>query len=345
MLKSSRMSPVRAIKAWLIFEANFYRSWREIYELLCLWHDKKRFQNLERVLCDDSIRVSLKNFLNPFGPPTAKSRSAFQTKTAAINVTPSSNGDYDIEQIKEDALWLSENSKIDEISALRVVLLDWQQSPFDNFASRFVTSPNDEITNISLPTSSTVYTHRDSANERTLSVFRSPASHTFAESQRRSRQTYFLENEKSYILRVAVTLISVALSHTAFASTTEYNCQIGLSSQLPDWLLKEGTNVLKENTYGSLSTVGYRTVITWMEAFRSRLKRLVEFQDLPFDDEMQQPIASSWRMQKVEDLLYIIQLIIAHLESLDEIPTTKVLDTWFNICCDYEFFSSNMLVS
>lgn len=296
-------------------------------------------------MCDESIRISIRNFLDPFGPPSAKSRSAFQTKTAAINVTPSSNGDYDIDQIKADALWLSESSKIDEISALRVVLLDWQQSPFDNYASNFVLSSNDEITNINLFTSSIAHKNRESANERTFSVLRSSTSHTYSEGQRRSRQTYLLEIEKSYILRVAVALISVALSYNIFASTTEYNCEVGLSSRLPDWLLHEGTKILKESNYGSHHTVGYRILITWMEAFRSRLKCLVEFEDLPFGDESQQPIASSWRMQKVEDLLYIVQLIVCYLESVDDAPTTKVLETWFNICCDYEFFSSNTLVS
>ena len=294
---------------------------------------------------DDSIRIALRDFLDPFAPPSAKSRSAFQTKTAAINVTPSSNGDYDIEQIKHDALWLSESSNIDEISALRVVILDWQRSPFDSFASYFSTSQNNEVTDINNLTSTTAHTYRESANGRTFSILRSSASQTCSESQRRSRQTYLLENEKSYILRVAVALMSVSLSRNTFASTIKYNCQFGLSSHLPGWLLHEGTKILKESTYGSHHTVGYRALIIYMEAFRSRLKRLVEFKDLPFDDETQSPIASSWRMQKVEDLLHIVQLIIAYLESVDDIPTAKVLDTWFGICCDYEFFSSNMLVS
>ncbi|KAI0145645.1 nucleoporin subcomplex protein binding to Pom34-domain-containing protein [Hypoxylon sp. NC0597] len=66
-----------------------------------------------------------------FDPPGDKTphHAAFVKKTAAIHVTPTSNDKYDINVIKEDALWLSKNARINEIAALRVVVIEFQSRP------------------------------------------------------------------------------------------------------------------------------------------------------------------------------------------------------------------------
>ncbi|KAI1173931.1 nucleoporin subcomplex protein binding to Pom34-domain-containing protein [Nemania sp. FL0916] len=50
----------------------------------------------------------------------------FEKKTAAIQVTPTPNHKYDINVIKKDALWLAKNARINEVAALRVVLIEYQ---------------------------------------------------------------------------------------------------------------------------------------------------------------------------------------------------------------------------
>lgn len=66
-----------------------------------------------------------------FDPPSDKSphHASFVKKTAAIQVTPTSNEKYDINVIKEDALWLSKNARINEIAALRTVIIEFQSRP------------------------------------------------------------------------------------------------------------------------------------------------------------------------------------------------------------------------
>ncbi|KAI1406973.1 nucleoporin subcomplex protein binding to Pom34-domain-containing protein [Hypoxylon sp. FL1857] len=66
-----------------------------------------------------------------FDPPSDRSphHAAFVKKTAAIHVTPTSNDKYDVNVIKEDALWLSKNARINEIAALRVVVIEFQSRP------------------------------------------------------------------------------------------------------------------------------------------------------------------------------------------------------------------------
>lgn len=47
-------------------------------------------------------------------------------RTAAIQVTPTPNEKYDINILKEDVVWLSKNARINEVSALRVVVIEFQ---------------------------------------------------------------------------------------------------------------------------------------------------------------------------------------------------------------------------
>ena len=75
---------------------------------------------------------------NPYSyTPNTPTKSTFETKTAAINVTPTTKKDYDITEIKEDALWLSKEAEIDELSALRLVVLEYQTRSAAQLQSEF----------------------------------------------------------------------------------------------------------------------------------------------------------------------------------------------------------------
>lgn len=80
----------------------------------------------ERFLTSPEVLGLLSKPFEAFPKPSHATKSTFETKTSAINVTPSSNAPYDIKEIKEDALWLSGSAKLDEVSALRVVVEEYQ---------------------------------------------------------------------------------------------------------------------------------------------------------------------------------------------------------------------------
>lgn len=62
---------------------------------------------------------------------------AFETKTAAINLSPTSNKHYDLAQTKSDALWLSSELDVDALEALRIVLLEWQNRPYSHLQAGY----------------------------------------------------------------------------------------------------------------------------------------------------------------------------------------------------------------
>lgn len=53
-------------------------------------------------------------------------KQAFETKTSAVQVAPTSNPKFDIKTIKDDSIWLSNNARINLFAALRVVVIEFQ---------------------------------------------------------------------------------------------------------------------------------------------------------------------------------------------------------------------------
>jgi nuclear pore complex protein Nup188 len=77
-------------------------------------------------LRDGYVHQLLREPSKTFEPPTTQSRVDFETKTGAINVVPSPNDPYNLDNIKNDARWLSKNVNINEVAALRIVLVEYQ---------------------------------------------------------------------------------------------------------------------------------------------------------------------------------------------------------------------------
>lgn len=84
---------------------------------------------IARFLQDPYVHGLIKTPSKAFDKPSPQTKSAFETKTAAINVTPTSNDKYDIKMIKEDALWLSKSADINEVDALRIAVIEFQARP------------------------------------------------------------------------------------------------------------------------------------------------------------------------------------------------------------------------
>lgn len=77
-------------------------------------------------LGDEYVHELLKTPAAVFAPASDATKAEFESKTAAIHVTPTPNDQYDIKIIKEDAAWLSENAAINLVAALRIVVVEFQ---------------------------------------------------------------------------------------------------------------------------------------------------------------------------------------------------------------------------
>lgn len=61
-----------------------------------------------------------------FPKATPQSKTAYETRASPINATIPADSPYSIAQVKADTEWLSKEAKIDEVTALRIVVLECQ---------------------------------------------------------------------------------------------------------------------------------------------------------------------------------------------------------------------------
>lgn len=100
---------------------------------------------IEQFFSEAKVLELLAHPSKAFPAPSQQSKAAFETKTSAINVTPSSNTRYNIKEVKEDAIWLSNEARIDEVTALRIVLEECQDRSSAQLLGRF---SNEELASI-----------------------------------------------------------------------------------------------------------------------------------------------------------------------------------------------------
>ncbi|KAL2181964.1 nucleoporin subcomplex protein binding to Pom34-domain-containing protein [Thermothelomyces heterothallicus CBS 202.75] len=102
-------------------------SWRlvaaALEDLAC---DRLKSAAVSAFLRDGYVHQLLREPTKTFAPPTNETKLDFETKTGAINVVPSPNDPYNLDTIKDDARWLSKNVNINEVAALRVVIIEYQ---------------------------------------------------------------------------------------------------------------------------------------------------------------------------------------------------------------------------
>ncbi|KZL68507.1 hypothetical protein CI238_00286, partial [Colletotrichum incanum] len=105
-------------------------SWRLIAAALADKDDARRkSEAVVQFLQDDYVRSLIKDPATAFAPPSDSTKSNFETRTAAIHVTPQPNEKFDIKVIKEDAQWLSKNAKVNLVTALRATVVEFQSRP------------------------------------------------------------------------------------------------------------------------------------------------------------------------------------------------------------------------
>lgn len=96
--------------------------------------ERRNCDTLLEFLRDEYVQSLLRDRSTAFGPPSDATKTEFDTKTAAIHVTPTPNDKYDVNVIKEDATWLSKSANLNLVAALRITVLEFQNSPAGHLA-------------------------------------------------------------------------------------------------------------------------------------------------------------------------------------------------------------------
>ncbi|KAH7132230.1 nucleoporin subcomplex protein binding to Pom34-domain-containing protein [Dendryphion nanum] len=303
-------------------------SWSSAYIALCDPETASKSSVLREFLSDEANIDILTSPWKPFVEPSSVEKTLFDTKTAPINVTPSSIAPYSIEDIKADALWLSQQAKISEAVALRLVVLEWQNRPtvqlLTGYAEEEALSMRDAAGLANLGASTFI------PNASILSTLPTQSSAQFdSVDQRRLRIIEIYHSTRIAILRISQLLVSWGAAAGLRLSRGQEYCVN------EDWLEKLGRDVASRQTQKTPNvldscissiretTVGLRNgVCLWAVS-----------------EETQDVAAVQWLDSQHIELVHLLHLAIVHADLLTKkFVATQTVELWFNFLHEQGFY-------
>lgn len=324
------------------------RSWKNLYDDLRTSASLRDDSNIKEFIAEPTPRSALQNFLSPFCGRSSESKATFETKTAAINLTPSPKGDYDVEQLKSDTQWLSVFAKIDELSALRVVILEWQERPSSrilacssNDATGHVADSNGftSISNLILSTRPQGGNANPSRRSEVLQRFEST-------SRRRLRLLQKFLLERLSILLVAELLASYVLyEDIARQKLNESWRPTSMTANNPTWLKEAGDRIIGVLVADARPGKGRYTLDAYLTHFERRFERLAAGQHLPSDDLPSEGVDQMFQIYSVLEMVIIMRLIIILVASSRVVVKDSEVLAWFTLNEKFDHFHEFVMVS
>lgn len=306
--------------------ANRYRSWDIAYSALCDPDTASKSATLRNFLTAEENLEILSRPWKPFPDPSTQEKNKFDSKTAPISVTPSKNGHYNIEEIKEDSLWLSKEARISEYAALRLVMQEWQSRPaiqlLSGLTEEEALSVQEAAGLANLGASTFIPNSSILATPSTLAL-QSDAQFESSD-QRRLRIIDIYHSTCACILRVSQLLISWGcaknLRNEKIYSKDYRVCQ--------DWLEQLGQAIaVKQNRKDTTSATALDQCAA---AVKARLESLDNGYQWTVPDSIQEAASMKWATAQTVELVHLLHTALVHADLVTEryIPGNTI-EEWF----------------
>jgi nuclear pore complex protein Nup188 len=245
-----------------------------------------------------------------------------------------------LDEIKQDTLWLGKQAQIDEVSALRIVVLEWQNRPNSQLLGRFSEEEITSLQEVSGIDSLSLSVGDVQAIElpQYSGVQRADASTDSSQGSRRFRLFHLCLTEKLHILKVSQRLFSAALRRR-MPSNHELSGREEIMNQVPRSTNLEG---LGKSIFG-LQEEGTRkhddltSPEKCIKAIRLRIDNLENGRVWFTSDGLEVEIAFTWYANNLEELVQIIQILFLQLQLSKVIPSSELLLSWLRLMVEYEF--------
>ncbi|OWP07379.1 hypothetical protein B2J93_6158 [Marssonina coronariae] len=269
---------------------------------------------IRRFLDDKEVIRILEDPYNAYKQPSQQSKNAFDTKTSAINVTPSANAQYDIKEIKQDALWLSKAARIEEVAALRLVVEEYQSRASAQLLGPFtegeLSSIGDAAGNNKYSSSIPTFLMSGGADADIQKDFHSQIS-------RRKRIFGQYLAERGYILKSSEVLLYAACS---FAIET----QEGPSKPKSTWLTEYGTAITRTSTLNGDSFI--------LRSIAGVEKNIENISDgAVFNEDGRREDVNGWVRSQLTEALHSMEIIRLVLEYMQDCTSSVVCLRWFRL--------------
>ncbi|KAK5071875.1 hypothetical protein LTR64_004346 [Lithohypha guttulata] len=253
-----------------------------------LWRD---------VLSNEHVQVQIRQDYPSFQTKTPVGAKRLDTATAAINVAPSSDKHYDIPQIKADASWISQELAVNEVQALRVVLLEWQNRPRLHLRAGYSSA---EIASLK-----DVYGSQLGFDARFETSILAPRDEEdFATDSARRRRQVFVHFQEC----IGLSRSWLALRNQEIANQLRFD-----ESQVP--------RITESSIQHSMNTL---------------VKQIQQAAEGPKWSVLDDDTNSIWSVGQLFHAQYLMQVVIWGLRHLSSCPAESV-QQWFRTLADYEF--------
>ena len=302
-------------------------SWKTVFSTL-LRQDGFTASNalLESFFSDKQVQKLLARPFDPFSFTQSNTKSAFDTKISAVNVTPTSQSDYSIDEIKEDSLWLSKEAQIDEISALRIVVLEFQSRPTTQLQTTFsteeVVSLQAAAGNINSESSNLLASALFSAANGLNSQPQNP------QEQRRLRAIQLYLSERQNLLACSKIIFQVGFCQQERKDS-------GIAEE-PSWIERIAKSFLSSQEESPERFLHY-----CITALNSNFKKLDAGSGWFKAEGGRQDVEAEWLLCRIIEFIHILEMSLVILDYRKEDTRTpaNVLE-WFQFVSKYAFFEN-----
>ena len=238
-----------------------------------------------------------------------------------INVAPSPHARYNIKEIKEDALWLSKKTVIDEVAALRITVLEWQ------------TRSIARLLEDGLP--------ERPGNGLQLSVQAGGASNFAwkksellgAEDPAKERRLRLLEivlSERCYLLKTSEYILS---RHVCIKSTPAHSRENGLLNEIGAAILS------KWNVEGSQKRGGKQKgfLSSTVSALDGRIRAISEGCMWLEPEAHPERLQVAWAHNLSSEIIHILQITLSILEVREAVLLSEPVVEWFAFMNEVHF--------
>ena len=304
-------------------------SWKTAYRALCDSNSAAESGTLEAFLTDPESVDILSAALDPFRQPGDKTKAEFETKTAPIHVSQSANGDYKLEELKKDALWLSDKLNVEELVALRVVIVEWQQRSEDQL---LVTAAANGGAGSGTP----VDLGASTLGRSTLSVsaFVNGTARSNLdfdkEDVRRQRQLLIFLEERSHVLKISTELVNHEAIRRPNARTGQSWIDDLAKRVSVDQCATDDLTTHEAFCASCVEAIDGMTMkladrSKWLEVFRSDDAKIFHFE-----------------AAILADITSALRLLLANLYLLKGVPSAHAVSSWFRTMARLNFFQDVM---
>jgi nuclear pore complex protein Nup188 len=338
VLRRGRPALVRAQSTGLKEILTLNRSWRRafLYTIDPEAHADDGGNLYAFLAHPESIHL-LSQSLNPFSPPSAKSKSEFDSKTAAIHVETNNPGAFNLQEIKADALWLSQKAGIDEITALRIAVLEWQNRPSTRLTTSFSTEEATSLQSAAGTDNFRVSLAGPNLAEILKRTVRGDDDSSFnTEENRRLRLRSLYLLERSHVVKTFRKLLAQSLHD----DISDEPASRGDDRRMA--LCNLGSTIFNDKSTGDGLAQFLQECIN---SVRSRLSDLEGDGGWLGAAESSEETEDIWRTTLVEEIVHILQIIFHKLQASIEIPSADLVLSWLRLMADYSFLEPLQVVS